>query len=429
MNPDIRTIDANGQDREVNDSQEKATLFAKMFFPPPPTEHNIPLEYKYPTPIPNPPSITREQIKRQVLRLSPYKAYRPDEIPNVVLQRCLNLILEYLHHIYKSTLELGVYYDPWRELTTVVLRKRGKPNYETPKAYRSIALLSMMAKVLTAVVAEDISRLAEKHQLLPNTHFGGRPGRTTTDAIHYLVHRIKDAWRKNKVVSVLFLDVEGAFPNAVTERLLHNLKKCHIPTAYVNFVKQLLTGRRTKLKFDDYLSESMDILNGIGQGNPLSMILYILYNADLLDIPTNEESEDSLGFVDDIALIAIGNNFTETTARLERMMTEEGGGLQWSHEHNSKFEASKSVVLHATRRTQPDPDNEETRIPLHQPQLTIQGKPIQEVATYKYLRIQIDDKLRWNEQAQRGAANATKWLLQFHRLTRLITGVSSKLMR
>ena len=89
-----------------------------------------------------------------------------------------------------------------------------------------------MAKVLTAIVAEDMSRLVEEHQLIPSTHFGGRPGRTTTDALHYLVHKVKEAWQENKVASILFLDVEGAFPNAVTDRLLHNLEnaRSQLPT-------------------------------------------------------------------------------------------------------------------------------------------------------------------------------------------------------
>jgi len=47
----------------------------------------------------------------------------------------------------------------------------------------------------------------------------------TTDTVHVLVDKIKKAWRKGKVVSILFLDIEGAFPNAVTERLLHNICK------------------------------------------------------------------------------------------------------------------------------------------------------------------------------------------------------------
>ena len=347
----------------------------------------------------------------------------------MVLQRCADILLGRLTTIYRAILNLNTYYDPWREFTTVVLRKPGKPSYEVPKAYRPIALISTMAKVLTSVVAENLSRIVEQHRLLPKTHFGGRPGRTTVDAIHYLVHKICTAWRAEKVVSVLFLDVEGAFPNAVTARLLHNLRRRRIPTAIVNFVEQLLMNRKTRLKFDDYTSDIIDITNGIGQGDPLSMLLYILYNADLLDLPDNPLAEDAIGYVDDIALIATGVDFEETTHRLKDMMTKDGGGLQWSIDHNSKFEVTKSAVLHLSRKTAPDPDSENGRIPLPKPELRLEGQRVQEVESYKYLGIQVDANLRWKEQAQRATANATKWILQFRRLTKPSTGVKAKLMR
>ena len=76
---------------------------------------------------------------------------------------------------------------------------------------------------------------------------------------------------------------------------------------------QLLSNRKTRIKFDDYISEPHDITNGIGQGNPLSMILYIIYNADLLEIPGDETREDAISYVDDIAIIATGSIFEETT--------------------------------------------------------------------------------------------------------------------
>jgi hypothetical protein len=93
--------------------------------------------------------------------------------------------------------------------------------------------------------------------------------------VHYLVDKVFTAWRDNRVVSALFLDVEGAFPNAVTTRLVHNLKRRRVPTAIVKYVEQLLVGRRTRLKFDDYILEVTNITNGIGQGDPISMLLYI----------------------------------------------------------------------------------------------------------------------------------------------------------
>ena len=59
--------------------------------------------------------------------------------------------------------------------------------------------------------------------------------------------------------------------------------------------------------------EPIPLSNGIGQGDPLSMLLYTLYNTDLLDLPDNQEAEDAIGYVDDIALIAVGDDLTETT--------------------------------------------------------------------------------------------------------------------
>jgi hypothetical protein len=43
-------------------------------------------------------------------------------------------------------------------------------------------------------VAEYMNFIIEKHSLLPDTHFGARPGRNTTDAIHLLVKFVQDAW-------------------------------------------------------------------------------------------------------------------------------------------------------------------------------------------------------------------------------------------
>jgi len=114
--PRIPTLKVTNQDRqstEVTDSQEKATLFVRTFFPSPPDDSNIPPEYNYPILLPDPPLITRQQIEQQIRRLSPYKAYGPNEIPNIILQKCLDIIIDYLYHIYRSILKLGIYYGPW----------------------------------------------------------------------------------------------------------------------------------------------------------------------------------------------------------------------------------------------------------------------------------------------------------------------------
>ncbi|KAJ3492820.1 hypothetical protein NLJ89_g11157 [Agrocybe chaxingu] len=425
--PTLKT-ETRGRTEEHASNDEKARVLAASFFPPPPAASSVPEGFQYPTPHPMPETITMDQIQRQVKRLSPYKACGPDGIPNVALQRSLDIIGQHLLRIYQAVFKLKSYVDSWREFLTVVLRKPGKPNYQVPKAYRPIALLCTMAKILTAIVAETLSRMIEKEQLLPTNHYGGRAGRMTTDAVHVLEERIRAAWRKGKVVSVLFLDVEGAFPNAVTDRLLHNLRKRRIPTEYVKFIENLLKDRRTKLKFDDFISALIKICNGIGQGDPLSMVLYIIYNADLLEIAGNI-NEDSLGFVDDALAISIENTFDDTTKALADFMNREDGGFKWGRDHNSKFEIDKLAVCHFTLKKIADPANPRKRIPPPHPPLILQGKTIKAATNYKYLGIHIDNQLRWNVQSQKTKAKSLSWILMFRRLQKTATGISPKLMR
>lgn len=75
-------------------------------------------------------------------------------------------------------------------------------------------------------------------------------------------------------------------------------------------------------------------------------------------------------------------------------MTKEDGGLQWSRDHNSRFEVTKSAIVHFSRRTVPDPDPENERIPLDQPELILEGQIVKKADCYKYLGIQIDSQLR-----------------------------------
>ena len=124
------------------------------------------------------------------------------------------------------------------------------------------------------------------------------------------------------MASALFLDIEGAFPNAVTDRLLHNMRTRWVPEEYVRFVGRLLEDQKTRLKFDDYISEPVPIDNGIGQGDPISMILYLFYNADLLDVPTGKEL--AIAFVDDVSFCAEGATFEDTHRTLHDMMTQLG---------------------------------------------------------------------------------------------------------
>ena len=399
-------------------NHEKADALAKSFFPVKPDEEGIPQNINYPKACCKPDHITKEQIAFQIRKLKPYKASGPDGIPNIVLIRCADLLIDRLYHIYKAMLERNIHYAPWKTFTTVVLRKPGKPRYDVPKAYRPIALLNTMWKVLAAVVADQLSYYSEKYQLIPAHHFGGRPGRTTTDAVHLLLHKIKNSWRQGNVSSVLFLDVEGAFPNAVPARLIHNLRKRGIPRRYTNFIAGMLEGRVTSLKFDDHVSDAINIDNSIGQGDPLSMILYQFYNADILEVP-NQVNEAAIAYVDDALILATAKDFATTHQMLSDMMTREGGIYDWSKTHNSPLEHSKLALIDFAHR-----NNNKVR-----PILSLPNTTITPTNSAKYLGIIIDQHLNWKAQHAHAIEKGSKWASQIRRLARPSWGVTPKYAR
>ena len=234
----------------------------------------------------------------------------------------------------------------------------------------------------------------------------GRPGRTTTDALHTLTYRIKDAWRKQQVASVLFLDIEGAFPSAVNDKLEHNLKKRKVPSKLVKFISNLLKERSTTLKFDDYISENIMIDNGIGQGDPLSMILYQYYNAGLLDIPVNAK-EMAAAYVDDAILVATGKDFVETHKILADMMCRKGGAVEWSRDHNSNFEYSKLALIDFAHRNSRKPHMN----------LTLPRIMLEPARSTKYLGVYVDQHLAWNTHMAHAMKKGAIWSSQIRRVT------------
>jgi len=121
-------------------------------------------------------------------------------------------------------------------------------------------------------------------------HFGGLPGCSTTDLLHLLTKFVHDAWvhPTDHYVSLLFLDVKAAFPSVVPEQLFHNMRKRDIPKQYTDWYRLCLTGRQTVLCFNDYVSPLFNINSGIDQGCLLSVVGFLFYNADMLDIPNGK---------------------------------------------------------------------------------------------------------------------------------------------
>ena len=126
--------------------------------------------------------------------------------------------------------------------------------------------------------------MTEKHNLLPINHFGARPRRSAEQALNVLVERIYQAWRGGKILTLISFDVKGAFNGVHSKLLEHRLAARRVPKPMVEWIGNFCTGRHASVTVGRFESEVAEIeYAGIPQGSPLSPLLYVFYNADLVE--------------------------------------------------------------------------------------------------------------------------------------------------
>ncbi|KNZ82167.1 hypothetical protein J132_06734 [Termitomyces sp. J132] len=178
--------------------------------------------------------------------------------------------------------------------------------------------------------------------MLPYGQFRGCPGQNTTNTMHLVIQKIKDACWAGKVTTALFLNIQGAFPYTVQDCLLHNMREHGVPLFYICLAEWKLSNCHTHLKFDDFTSDWFAINNSTTQGCPLSVLYYVFYNMPLIAMASsNGMSESLFGFVNNVMLLAVAKSLMETHAIVKNMVEWAQRTFAWSLSHNSSFELSK----------------------------------------------------------------------------------------
>jgi hypothetical protein len=203
-----------------------------------------------------------------------------------------------------------------------------------------------MGKIMDAIIAKRMEYMAKAHQLLPNMHIKGRKQRSTEHALHITVNRIYRTWNSGqKAASALLLDVSGAFDNVSHARLLHNLKNKGINEKTVKWIGSFLYDRYTRVVINGYTLKEYETATGIPQNSLLSFILYLFYNADLVE-SCNTDAIMAIRYINDVAIMATGNTTKKSCEKLATALTTAN---QWAQKHASIFAPEKFQLIHFTR--------------------------------------------------------------------------------
>ena len=408
----------------VETDEDKGKMLMETFFPVPPRpqdttgdqrrreKQNADVAQSPPYDL---PPITDHEVQQAIRKANPRKAPGIDGIGFGVWQRLLPVTVRWITTTFQASMRLAYVPRSWKVATIVVLRKPNKPDYTKAKAYRPISLLRTMAKALEAIVASRLSYIVERYNLLPTNHMGGRRKRSSEQAVTVLVEAIREAWRASKVLSLVTFDVQGAFNGVHPEVLRTRLLQRKVPKKLAEWIFSFCTERSAELVIDRYRSAVEPITHaGIPQGSPLSPVLYIFYNANLVEGQIDKK-RGSLGFIDDYTAWVVRRTRAETVKVLQEEVIPRAE--RWARQSGATFEAEKTGLVHFVppmalvrgRHRAPEVEVENSG-------LLFLGAKIQPQDSVRVLGVLMDSRLKMIQHVNSITATATRRCLALARL-------------
>lgn len=325
------------------------------------------------------------------IKLATYKA-APDKAPgqngytNRIVRKLIDGGPEQVRSLFERCWQEGIQPTKFKGAATLMLRKPAKKDYSDPNAYRPIALLDTLGKILESIMSERLRAAIEACGGLPDTQMGARKHRSIDTALQLITEKIHTIWSgpKKLVASMLSLDGEGAFNNVAHVRLLHDMRKRRVPLLLLGFVADFLKNRRTTITVGGHTTAERQVDVGIPQGSPLSPILYLFYNADLLEKCDDIRLRLSpSGFVDDVNILTYSGS---TERNCQTLVEAYERCEQWARTHGTKFNKQKHELIHFSRT--PKKFNMAASA-------TLAGHRVAPEADIRVLGVQLDSKLRW----------------------------------
>jgi len=293
------------------------------------------------------PPVTVTDIRKAILKAGNTTPGQ-DEIPTAILKAAWPLIETRVLALFQACLDYGHHPAAFRVAILAMIPKPNKPDRTSYRAYRPIALLSVLGKGLERLLARKIAWLAISLRVLSAQHFGALPLRSAVDLTTCLTHDIEEALNNKLKATLLTLDIKGAFDAVLPGRLVHRLREQGWPDNLVRWVQSFATDRSVKIRLDGTTGPETLIHCGLPQGSPISPILFMLYIAPILHLGNPKRR---FGYADDIALVAISTDFQSNCDQLQTNLRE---ALSWGNSEGITFDPAKSELLHFTRGREGD---------------------------------------------------------------------------
>ena len=352
---------------------------------------------------------TAEELEAKLRRVPNKPSVGPDDVPYAFLKHGGPVLHDCLLRLYNLSWRLGVLPQTMRDANVIALFK-GAGDPTDPDGYRPISMTSTVCRVFEHLVKARLELLmADK---LHPWQAGFRSGRGCLEQINAIVDRAKLAMRNQVELPVAFLDIRKAFDRVWHPGLLYKLHRDFGISGRMSFwLRAFLSGRRLRSIFLDRVSSWYAVGAGVPQGSVLGPTLFLAYINDMICL-LQEAGCDSPLFADDTAIMprlrVPGTDkyhdfppkaLTKPAAERYRVFARDAmrAGLdvvtRWSRDWCVEMGHKKCalVVFHNHRARPADEDWS----------FTLCGVPLARAVSYKYLGVDLHEKLSWTTHFER----------------------------
>jgi hypothetical protein len=317
-----------------------------------------------------------------IKRLGAGKAKDLDELQVEYLKWVLKILSPHITKIFNNIIQQGFPTD-WTTSMEIPLFKSGDVN--NPSNYRTIMINPLFAKLFGSMLEKKISKWAEERDKRAKGQAGFRPKHSTIDHCITLRHIIEKAWEEKEEVFCCFVDFRKAFDMVPRDKLWSRMEELGVPRHLRAVVHRMYEEVKVKIRTSTGISESFRSDIGVKQGCPLSPTLFGLY-IDKLEEWLNSQGGDGIHlgkfiirlllYADDLILIAKSIlGLQEHLCSLEQFCRRVGMQVNIS---------KTKVVVFSNKRKH------------NQHKFYFEGNILEEVADYKYLRIDFNRNLSWD---------------------------------
>lgn len=304
-----------------------------------------------------------------------------DILPSCYIKICQEILLQPITDCINYCLGEGTFPTKLKTSRIVPIYKSG--DSLLPVNYRPINILHDLSKIFESSINERLVNFLNKFKIINKHQFGFQRQSGTLSATIAVLDEVKrslDISNRN-ICACLFLDVTKAFDTIPHNLLINKIYRYGIRGKAADLINSFLSNRKQFVSLNNFKSSHMHNGFGTPQGSTLGPILFLLYMNDIFNLNIHGKI---ILFADDAAIVYCSNNIDS----LNKMMCEDIEILfKWfvANKLTLNLKKSKCMIFH--------PMQHKKNFTLN---ININGSPIEQVSSYVYLGLTLQDNLHWD---------------------------------